>query len=132
MELYPGNRVNSACQLKIATMHGSDLTMPLYRCFAALTVFLACTGNVAASTPQAWQELFAEAGRQCAAESGLLDAAALAQPVDLGDVVLVLVGGMWPQPHMKQVPAHLLCRYSKANGDTTVIEMPADWRTQLR
>ncbi|QDO98579.1 hypothetical protein FNB15_15390 [Ferrovibrio terrae] len=106
--------------------------MPLHRCFAALTIFLACTGHAAASTPQAWQELFAEAGRQCAAESGLLDAAALAQPIDLGDVVLVLVGGMWPQPHMKQAPAHLLCRYSKANGDTTVIELPADWRTQLR
>lgn len=132
MELYPANRVNNACQLKIATMHGSDQTMPLRRSFAALTVFLACTGHATASTPQAWQELFAEAGRQCAAESGLLEAAALAQPIDLGDVVLVLVGGMWPQPHMKQAPAHFLCRYSKANGDTTVIELPADWRAQLR
>jgi hypothetical protein len=132
MELYPGNHVNSVCQPKMATMHRSDRTMPAPRCLTALAFFLACTGNVAASTPQAWQELFAEAGRQCAAESGLLDAAALAQPIDLGDVVLVLVGGMWPQPHMKQAPAHLLCRYSKTNGDTTVIELPADWRTQLR
>lgn len=132
MELYPGNRVNSACPLKIATMDRSDRTMPVRRCLAALTVFLACAGNAAASTPEAWQELFAEAGRQCAAESGLLDATARAQPIDLGDVVLVLVGGMWPQPHMKQAPAHFLCRYSKVNGDTTVIELPADWRTQLR
>jgi hypothetical protein len=132
MELYPGNCVDSDRQLKIATMPHSDQTMTLPRCFAALTLFLACAGNAAASTPEAWQDLFAKAGRQCAAESGLLDAAALAQPIDLGDVVLVLVGGMWPQPHMKQAPAHLLCRYSKTNGDTTVIELPADWRTQLR
>lgn len=132
MELYPGNRVSSDCQLKIATMRRFDQTMPMYRSLTALTLLLAGTGTAAASTPEAWQELFAEAGRQCASESGLLDAAALAQPIDLGDVVLVLVGGMWPQPHMKQAPAHLLCRYSKANGDTTVIELPADWRTQLR
>jgi len=39
---------------------------------------------------------------------------------------------MWPQPHMKQAPAHLLCRYSKASGEAMVIELPADWRTQLR
>lgn len=106
--------------------------MPPRPALAAVATWLACTGNAAASSPEAWQDLFAEAGRQCAAESGLLDAAALAQPIDLGDVVLVLVGGMWPQPHMKAAPAHFLCRYSKANGDTTVIELPADWRRQLR
>lgn len=132
MELYPGNCVKQVCLLKIATMHDLDQIMPARRCLAALTVFLACTGTAAASTPQAWQELFAAAGRECAAGSGLLDAAALAQPIDLGDVVLVLVGGMWSQPHMKLAPAHLLCRYSKANGDTIVIELPADWRAQLR
>ncbi|MFN3400852.1 MAG: hypothetical protein ACK4Z4_10990 [Ferrovibrio sp.] len=106
--------------------------MPVRHSLAALAVFITSIGTAAASTPEAWRELFAKAGRQCATASGLLDAAALAQPIDLGDVVLVLVGGMWPQPHMKQAPAHLLCRYSKASGDTTVIELPADWRAQLR
>ena len=106
--------------------------MLMRHCLTAFTALMACIGTAAASTPEAWQELFAEAGRRCAAESGLLDAAALAQPVDLGDMVLVLVGGMWPQPHMKQAPAHLLCRYSKASGDAMVIELPADWRAQLR
>lgn len=86
----------------------------------------------AASTPAAWQDLFAEAGRRCAAASGLLDAAALAQPADFGDEVLILIGGMWPQPHMKQTPAHLLCRYNKGSGEATLIELPADWRMQLR
>lgn len=106
--------------------------MLMRHCLTAFTALMACIGTAAASTPEAWQELFAEAGRRCAAESGLLDAAALAQPVDLGDMVLVLVGGMWPQPHMKQAPAHLLCRYSKASGEAMVIELPADWRAQLR
>ncbi len=106
--------------------------MPARRCLAVLAVIISSIGTAAASTPEAWQELFAKAGRQCATASGLLDAAALAQPIDFGDVVLVLVGGMWPQPHMKLAPAHLLCRYSKATGDTTVMELPADWRAQLR
>jgi hypothetical protein len=119
---------------KIATIQRSDRRMSLRTglCLAAIITPLACIGGLAASTPEAWQELFARAGRRCAAESGLLDAAPLAQPIDLGDVVLVLVGGMWPQPHMKQAPAHMLCRYSKAGGEATVIELPADWRAQLR
>ncbi|MEK9968846.1 MAG: hypothetical protein VW600_06900 [Ferrovibrio sp.] len=85
-----------------------------------------------ASTPQSWHALFTEAGQRCAAASGLLYAAALAQPVDFGTDVLVLVGGLWPQPHMKQAPAHMLCRYNKFSGEAAVIELPADWRTQLR
>jgi len=97
-----------------------------------LVTGLANAGAGHASTPEAWQALFAEAGKRCAAASGLLDAAALAQPVDFGDEVLVLVGGMWPQPHMKKAPAHLLCRFSKNSGAATVIELPADWRVQLR
>lgn len=101
-------------------------------CLAALAALFAATASAAASTPEAWEELFAEAGRECAVASGLLDAAALAQPVDLGDAILLLVGGMWPQPHMRRTPVHLLCRYSKATGEATVIELPADWRAQLR
>lgn len=101
-------------------------------CLIAFITLMAYMGTAAASTSEAWQELFTEAGRKCAAESGLLDAAALAQPLDLGDMVLVLVGGMWPQPHMKQAPAHLLCRYSKTSGEALVIELPDDWRAQLR
>lgn len=85
-----------------------------------------------ASTPDSWQTLFAEAGQRCMAASGLLDATANAQPVDFGDEVLILVGGMWPQPHMKQAGAHMLCRYRKANGEVMLIELPADWRPQLR
>ncbi|MCW0232125.1 MAG: hypothetical protein OJJ21_00860 [Ferrovibrio sp.] len=60
----------------------------------SITLLLASLQPAAASTPAAWQGLFAEAGRRCAAASGLLDAAALAQPADFGDEVLVLVGGM--------------------------------------
>jgi hypothetical protein len=101
-------------------------------CITCVGMQAAISSPTRASAPEAWLALFAEAGRRCAAASGLLDAAALAQPVDFGDQVLVLVGGMWPQPQMKRAPAHMLCRYSKANGDAAVIELPADWRTQLR
>lgn len=84
-----------------------------------------------AATPESWATLFAQAGQRCAAASGLLDAAPSAQPIDFEDEVLVLVAGMWPQPHMKQAPAHMLCRYNKSNGDVKLIELPPDWRPQL-
>lgn len=84
-----------------------------------------------ASTPDAWQALFATAGQRCLAASGLLEAKASAQPADFNDEVLMLVTGMWPQPHMKRAAAQMLCRYNKANGQVQLIELPPDWRTQL-
>lgn len=127
VELYACNRRQTD-----VTKHRGDCGMTLRFGLTVLAVALAGIGNLAASTPGSWEELFAEAGRQCAAASGLLDATALAQPIDLGGEVLVLVGGMWPQPHMKQAPARMLCRYDKTTGGVTVIELPADWRAQLR
>lgn len=105
----------------------SNLLLALLTCSAAV----ATAQPAPASTPEAWTALFAQAGQRCAAASGLLDAVANAQPMDFQDEVLVLVGGMWPQPHMKQAPAHMLCRYSKANGAVKLIELPPDWRPQL-
>lgn len=106
---------------------GSNLILALL----FFTTALAAAPAAPASTPEAWATLFAQAGQRCTAASGLLDATANAQPVDFQDEVLVLVGGMWPQPHMKQASAHLLCRYSKSNGSVKLIELPPDWRRQL-
>lgn len=99
---------------------------------STLAALLCVTGPAGASTPDAWQDLFDRAGKHCAAASGLRDAAALAAPVDFSDSVLVLVGGTRLQPHMRQAPAHLLCRYAKADGKVEVMELPAGWRVQLR
>jgi hypothetical protein len=85
-----------------------------------------------ASTPGAWQTLFAAAGQRCLVASGLLEAKASAQPADFNDEVVILVTGMWPQPHMKRAAAQMLCRYNKANGQVQVIELPPDWRAQLQ
>lgn len=87
--------------------------------------------SAVASTPAAWQAAFAMAGQRCMAASGLLEAKASAQPADFNDEILMLVTGMWPQPHMKQAAAQMLCRYSKATGMVQLIELPADWRAQL-
>lgn len=84
-----------------------------------------------ASSPDAWQQLFALAGQRCMAASGLLEAKASAQPADFNDEVLMLITGMWPQPHMKQAAAQMLCRYNKSSGQVQLIEVPADWRRQL-
>lgn len=96
---------------------------------SALLLLAAVSGR--ASTPDAWRTLFAAAGQRCLAASGLLEAKASAQPADFNDEVLMLVTGMWPQPHMKRAAAQMLCRYSKTSGQVQIIELPADWRQQL-
>lgn len=101
------------------------------RLIPALTVLLLAAMPARASTPEAWQALFATAGQRCLAASGLLEAKASAQPADFNDEVLMLVTGMWPQPHMKRAAAQMLCRYSKASGQVQIIELPGDWRLQL-
>jgi len=98
---------------------------------ALLLAVLLLARPAVASTPGAWQALFAVAGQRCMAASGLLEAKASAQPADFNDEVLMLVTGMWPQPHMKQVAAQMLCRYNKASGQVQLIELPSDWRTQI-
>lgn len=97
-----------------------------------LSALLFTSAPVAASTPEAWQALFVTAGQRCLAASGLLEAKASAQPADFNDEVLLLITGMWPQPHMKQAAAKILCRFSKASGQVQLIELPPDWRTQLQ
>lgn len=97
----------------------------------ALPVLLLAVWPATASTPGAWQALFAMAGQRCLTASGLLEAKASAQPADFNDEVLMLITGMWPQPHMKLAAAQMLCRYNKASGQVQLIELPSDWRTQI-
>jgi hypothetical protein len=67
-----------------------------------------------ASTPAKWAELMQQASAACVKASGLKKAKGGA-PVVFSDKVLVTVNGIWPQPHMKNAPAHFACLYDIRN-----------------
>ena len=46
------------------------------------------------------------------------------KPVDFSDKVLVIVDGNWPQPHMKNAPAHFACLYDKRTRTAEAAELP--------
>ena len=78
----------------------------------ALGVLLAAAAPAGASSPDKWAELVQRASAACAKASELKKAKAGA-PVDFSDKVLVMVDGLWPQPHMKNAPARFACLYDK-------------------
>lgn len=88
----------------------------------AATVLVAAT-PAGASSPEAWAELFQRAQAACAKASDLKKAKAGA-PVDFSDKVLVVIDGIWPQPHMKNAAARLACLYDKRTRKAEVNELP--------
>ncbi|MEP9348278.1 hypothetical protein [Xanthobacter sp. KR7-225] len=77
----------------------------------------------AASTPEAWAQLFRAAEAACLAATGLAEARVEGAPVDFSAHVLVLVRGRWPQPHMTGAPpAAFACLYAKADGSAEAHE----------
>jgi hypothetical protein len=65
-----------------------------------------------AASPDKWAELMQRASAACVKASAL-KAAKSGTPVDFSDKVLVMVDGVWPQPHMKNAPARFACLYDK-------------------
>lgn len=64
------------------------------------------------SSSDKWAELMQRASAACIKASELKKAKA-SMPVDFSDKVLVMVDGIWPQPHMKNAPARFACLYDK-------------------
>ena len=78
---------------------------------------------VQASSPDAWTELFKRASAACEKASELKKAKA-GTPVDFPDKVLVIVDGIWPQPHMKNAAARFACLYDKRTRTAVPAELP--------
>jgi hypothetical protein len=76
-----------------------------------------------ASSPDAWAELFKRASAACARASDLKKPRT-GTPVDFPDKVLVIVDGIWPQPHMKNAPARFACLYDKRSRTAEAAELP--------
>lgn len=87
-----------------------------------------------ASAPDAWDELFARAAERCrnGAASSIAGATVFDPPVLFDDTVLLLVEGTWPQPHMMQTKARLLCLYDKGSGRITLAEQPPEWLAPVK
>lgn len=89
----------------------------------ALGLIAAGAESARASSPDAWTELFKRASAACAKASELKKVRT-GKPVDFSDKVLVIVDGIWPQPHMKNAPARFACLYDKRARTAEVAELP--------
>jgi hypothetical protein len=89
----------------------------------ALGLIAAGAESARASSPDAWAELFKRASAACAKASELKKVRT-GKPVDFSDKVLVIVDGIWPQPHMKNAPARFACLYDKRSRTAEVAELP--------
>ena len=79
----------------------------------ALSVGVAASMTTSfAASPDKWAELTQRASAACVKASALKGAKS-GTPVDFSDKVLVMVDGVWPQPHMKNAPARFACLYDK-------------------
>ena len=89
----------------------------------ALGLIAAGAESARASSPDAWAELFKRASAACAKASELKKVRT-GKPVDFSDKVLVIVDGIWPQPHMKNAPARFACLYDKHARTAEAAELP--------
>jgi hypothetical protein len=97
--------------------------MTNFKCALLLVAgFTSVAGGADASSPSAWAELYAKAGTACIKASNLASAAMRGQPVDFSDVVLLVIDGRFPQPHMKNAQGRMYCLYNKISGATQIAE----------
>lgn len=73
------------------------------------------------SSSDKWAELMQRASAACIKASELKKAKA-GGSVDFSDKVLVMVDGIWPQPHMKNAPARFACLYDKRTQKAEAVE----------
>ena len=97
--------------------------MKLVAFILAAGTMAAAANSAHASTPEAWAELFKRASAACVKASDLRKAKA-GTPVDFSDKVLVIVDGIYPQPHMKNARGRFVCLYDKRARTPEVAELP--------
>ena len=104
----------------------------LHRFFQAVIFLVAAAsaGSAAASAASAWSAHDRQVSRACIQASGLKNARAVGTPLLFDDSIgmtALLVTGRYPQPHMKNRSASVLCLFDRKKRKATV--SPAD---QLR
>ena len=103
-------------------MIGPKRLMTAAGCVAGAALVLSPQSH--ASSPAAWAELFAKASAACTKAANFTGAKVRGQPVDFDEVVLAIVDGRYPQPHMNNASGTVYCLYHKTTGKTQVSESP--------
>lgn len=78
-----------------------------------------------ASTPESWAKLDTASQAACIKASGLTSATA-GPPTRYSDKLLIdarIIDGIWPQPHMKDAKASMLCLYNRKTKKVEVQEL---------
>jgi len=93
------------------------------RTLFVVAALLSASSFAHASSGPAWADLYSAAARACVHASGLKRSQPSA-PVDFTDKVMIAVRGYWPQRHMNNAPAMLMCLYDKRTGRVEVQQAP--------
>lgn len=87
------------------------------------SVFLfAVAASAAASSPDAWKDLYRKTGSACLQASGLKHAKLMGEPVTFRHAVLYRINGVWPQAHMKEKKAKVYCLHPYPDGEPEIME----------
>lgn len=88
-------------------------------------IAVALPGFAAASTPSDFQRLDTRSAASCVKAAGLKagKAGAVVRFSDRSGMDARIVTGRWPQPHMKNAQARMLCLYHRATGRVEVQEL---------
>lgn len=100
------------------------------RLLAGLTLLLLLAPAVRASSPQDWAALERQVTASCLARSGLRQPRPLGERVDVDDQSVLLLGGTYPQPHMRNRRGVELCLFDRRSRRAAVV--PADDLLQPR
>jgi hypothetical protein len=77
------------------------------------------------STPQAWDAYTQEVTAACVAASGLRGAHPAGDLVEFDDrigITVLLIAGRYPQPHMHDARAHVLCLFDRRTRKASVAD----------
>lgn len=88
----------------------------------AVAVALLAATPLQASSPQAWDAQRRQLREACRQASALRQTRPLGDPVDFPELVALLQGGIYPQPHMAGRRGRELCLFDKRSGRARVAE----------
>lgn len=92
-------------------------------CFLpALSFLIFATSSANAASPDAWQQLADKMRKACLAKSELKSAKLTWSDLYFENHAVALIDGRWPQKHMNNQRAAMLCLYDKKTGKAEVQE----------
>jgi hypothetical protein len=91
-----------------------------------ISMLMSFTTTAIASSDDAWQSYYEEVNAACLKNSGLREAKPVSNIVSFDDNVgydALVIKGYYPQPHMKNARARVLCLFNKKTKVTAISEM---------